>query len=242
MARIAVLQHFWCENAGVFEPALVRLGHQVEDVELFKGRAVPGKRDFDAWVVMGGPMNVEQTNRYPFLGPEKDLLAELIAEDWPMMGICLGAQLIASAAGARVYPQRPKEIGLFPITLCPAAREDPLFALFDDPQEVFQWHGDTFDLPAGAVHLARSDRFERQAFRLGRRVYALQFHLESTDRMIEDLAQACQQELSELPPSESFAAGRPRLREALAAQNRLAEAVIARWTGLFDGEQRNMLL
>jgi GMP synthase-like glutamine amidotransferase len=233
MARIAVLQHFWCENAGVFEPALVRLGHEVENVELFKGRAVPGKRDFDAWIVMGGPMNVDQSNRYPFLGPERELLADLIAEDRPMIGICLGAQLIARAAGARVYGKRPKEIGLFPVHLCPGAKEDLLFALFEDPQEVFQWHGDTFDLPAGAVHLARSERFENQAFRMGRRVYALQFHLESTERMVGELAKACKEELSELPPSEGLESARARLVQALVAQNRLAEAVIDRWASLF---------
>ncbi|HPD32506.1 MAG TPA: type 1 glutamine amidotransferase [Phycisphaerae bacterium] len=234
MARIAVLQHFWCENAGVFEPALQRLGHSVENVELFNGSAVPGKRDFDAWIVMGGPMNVDETDRYAFLGPERALLADLIAEDRPVLGICLGSQLIARAAGAKVYPKRPKEIGLFEISLLPAAATDPLLCLFDDPQEVFQWHGDTFDLPARAVHLARSSRFENQAFRLGRRVYAFQFHLESTGKMIDDLSRACARELMELPAGEGFEQYRPRFQQALAAQNRLADKVIESWAGLFD--------
>jgi hypothetical protein len=86
------------------------------------------------------------------------------------------------------------------------------------------------------VHLARSQRFEHQAFRLGRRVYALQFHLESTDRMVEDLARACKQELSELPRGQELESGRPRLKQALLAQNRLAAAVIERWAGLFDSQ------
>ncbi|NLE60863.1 MAG: type 1 glutamine amidotransferase [Planctomycetes bacterium] len=235
MARIAVLQHFFCENAGVFEPALQRLGHSIVNIELFNGIPVPGKRDFDAWIVMGGPMNVDETDRYAFLGPERALLADLIAEDRPVLGICLGSQLVARAAGAEVYPKRPKEIGLFAISLLPAAATDPLLCLFDDPQEVFQWHGDTFDLPAGAVHLARSPRFENQAFRLGRRVYALQFHLESTAKMIDELREACSKELVELPPGEGFEQHRPKLQKALAAQNRLATAVIERWARLFDG-------
>ena len=80
MARIAVLQHFWCENAGVLERALQRLGHTVENVELFSGQPVPAKQDFDAWIVMGGPMNVDETGRYQFLAPERRLLEEVIAE------------------------------------------------------------------------------------------------------------------------------------------------------------------
>lgn len=233
MARIAVLQHFFCENAGVFEPVLAGLGHTIENVELFSGRAVPDERDFDAWIVMGGPMNVDETERYVFLEPERELLGRLIARDCPVLGICLGAQLIARAAGARVYPKRPKEIGLFDVELTLAAAEDSLFRLFDNPQEVFQWHGDTFDLPEGAVHLAWSERFENQAFRLGRRVYALQFHLESTDKMIDELSEACSKELMELPPGDSFEQHRPRLQWALARQNRLATAFIKEWAGLF---------
>jgi GMP synthase-like glutamine amidotransferase len=234
MGRIAVLQHFWCENAGIFEPVLTRLGHEIENVKLYDGRPVPDPREFDAWIVMGGPMNVDETDRYSFLTPERNLLASLIREDRPVMGVCLGAQLIARAAGARVFPKRPKEIGLFEIQLTAAASRDPLFGLFADPQEVFQWHGDTFDLPAGAVHLAASQRFEHQAFRLGRRVYAMQFHIESTAKMIGELEEACAKELMELPPGEAFEQYRPRLQQALAVQNQLATRIAERWSGLLD--------
>jgi GMP synthase (glutamine-hydrolysing) len=234
MARIAVLQHFWCENAGVFADALTGAGHRVEPVRLCDGEPVPGPDEFDAWLVMGGPMNVDETDRFPFLRPERDLLTRLIAADRPVLGICLGCQHLARAAGAKVYPNRPKEIGLFPVELTPAAADDPLFSLLSDPQEVFQWHGDTFDLPPGAVQLARSERFEQQAFRLGRRVYGLQFHLECTHRIVADLRRACAAELAELPPGDAFGQFDSRLDAALADQNRLAREVIARWSGLFD--------
>ena len=108
--------------------------------------------------------------------------------DLPVLGICLGAQLLAKTLGARVYPNRVKEIGWYPIELTPAAADDPLFAQ-SGAQTVFQWHGDTFDLPAGAVHLARSPLCENQAFRYGHNAYGLQFHIEMTAAMIDDLAQ-----------------------------------------------------
>lgn len=234
MARIGILQHFWCENADALDTALTDLGHRTTLVKLWDGEPVPGAGDFDGWLVMGGPMNVDQVDQHPYLGPERELLTELIAQDRPVIGVCLGAQLLARAGGARVYPKRPREIGLFNIGLTPAAASDPLFSLLGNPQEVFQWHGDTFDLPPGAVHLARSQRFANQAFRLGRRVYALQFHLECTLPTVQNIVQACERELAELPPEDSFQQFVPRLAEALAAQQILARGMIERWVGVFD--------
>ena len=104
-----------------------------------------------------------------------------------------------------------------------------------NPQEVFQWHGDTFDLPPGAVHLARSRRFEHQAFRLGRRVYALQFHLECSIEALKDIEVACAPELAQLPPEDNFAQFKPRLPAALAAQQKLAYKLAERWTAMEGG-------
>lgn len=234
MARIGILQHFWCEHADVLDAALVELGHTTKLVRLWDGEAVPGPGDFDAWLVMGGPMNVDETDRQPYLAAERELLAQLIAKDRPVIGVCLGAQLLARAGGARVYPKRPKEIGLFEIELTPAAASDPLFSLLHNPQEVFQWHGDTFDLPPGAVHLARSQRYKHQAFRLGRRVYALQFHLECTLSTVNNIVQACEKELAELPPEDNFGQFRPRLATALEVQQQLARGMMQRWAAMFD--------
>jgi GMP synthase-like glutamine amidotransferase len=232
MAKVAVLEHFWCEHSGVFKPILERAGHQVADIHLFSGEPLPDQKDFDAWIVMGGPMNVDEIDSYPFLLPERRFLAELIAADRPLLGICLGAQLIARAAGSAVYAKRPKEIGLFNIEPTPAAVSDPLLGLFSNPQEVFQWHGDTFDLPSGAVHLARSERFEHQAFRLGRRVYALQFHLECSIEMAREWLWSWKDELALLPAEEHLDKCEGRWESALAVQNELAREVILHWIAL----------
>ena len=234
MAHVGVLQHFWCEDSGVLGPALEAAGHQVQTVLLFEDAPVPPSDAFDAWIIMGGPMNVEQMDDYAWLAPERRLIVELVADDRPIMGVCLGAQLIAAACGARVYAKRPKEIGLFDIELTPAASDDPLFRIFSNPQEVFQWHGDTFDLPPSAVQLARSERYEQQAFRIGRRVYGLQFHVDCTEKIFKNLCQEFSHELAALSAHETFEQFTGRLLPALQQQNRLGREMILHWANLFD--------
>lgn len=234
MATVGVLQHFWCEPAVVFEEALVDSGHHLTHVELFNGQALPSKDAFDAWLIMGGPMNVDETERHPYLSAERHLLAELIALDRPVMGICLGAQLIARALGACVYPKRPKEIGLYTVEITAQGRNDPLFQLMSNPQQVFQWHGDTFDLPPGAVQLARSRRFENQAFRLGRRVYAVQFHIEADFRIACQWRHQWADEIAVLPEEDQVRINNGDLESALSKQNQLARRFVAAWANLFD--------
>ncbi len=130
-------------------------------------------------------MNVDQTDRYPGLLAEIDWIREAVAADLPVLGICLGSQLLAAALGANVSAGEKKEIGWYTVQLTDAALSDPVFSLCRHEEIVFQWHGCTFDLPAGAVRLASSRLFPNQAFRYGRAVYGLQFHLETTDQMIE---------------------------------------------------------
>jgi GMP synthase (glutamine-hydrolysing) len=135
---------------------------------------------------MGGPMNVDETERYPALAHEVAWLQKAVEAEIPVLGVCLGSQLLAKALGARVYANRVKEIGWYDIELVSSAADDPLFAGSPQTINIFQWHGDTFDLPAGAVQLARSPQCENQAFRFGKSAYGLQFHLEVTAEIIDD--------------------------------------------------------
>ena len=189
MTPIPILRHVPHEPAGTLEDALAAAGLEFRYVDLFDATPTAAQLDLDrapGLVVMGGPMNVDQTERYPFLAAEVGFIRRALDLRLPMLGICLGAQLLAKSAGARVFPNRVKEIGWYSIDLAPAAAADPLFAGCGQSLGVFQWHGDTFDLPSGAVHLAASPLCPQQAFRAGPCAYGLQFHLEMTAAMIED--------------------------------------------------------
>jgi GMP synthase (glutamine-hydrolysing) len=188
--RAIVLQHTATEGPERVATALAARGVPLEVRPLFAGAPVPTDADSDELLVlMGGPMGVADAGdpRWPFLSQEIALLRQLVARDAPVLGICLGAQLLAAGAGARVYPNtRPgpdgqpvpaREVGWGPVDLLGAAAEPVLAGLPPAPL-VLHWHGDTFDLPPGAVHLASTPLCPHQAFRLGRRQFGFQFHCE----------------------------------------------------------------
>jgi GMP synthase (glutamine-hydrolysing) len=155
-------------------------------LDLF-GEAADGfdPRRWAGLIVMGGPMNVDETDKYPFLADEVDWIKKAVETRLPVLGICLGSQLLAKALESHVYPNPIKEIGWYEVEWLPATRDDPLFDGVSTPSTVFQWHGDTFDLPKGAARLARSTHCQNQAFRFGATAYGLQFHLEVTAEMID---------------------------------------------------------
>ncbi|MCJ8499192.1 type 1 glutamine amidotransferase [Desulfatitalea sp. M08but] len=154
---------------------------------------VPKAEEIDLLVIMGGPMSVNDEDQFPWLALEKHFVRAVIAAEKPVLGICLGAQVIANAMGAKVYPNREKEIGWFPVQgVHPTAGDR--FA-FPPSQTVFHWHGETFDLPPGAIRLATSQGCENQAFQLGKRVLGLQFHLETTPALVTELVAHCGDEL-----------------------------------------------
>ena len=186
MKPVVAFRNAEAESMGTIEDALRGAGLPYSYVDLYA--QLP--RSFDpgqlaALVVMGGPMNVDETERYPYLAAEVDYLRAALDAGLPILGVCLGSQLLAKALGARVYPLERKEIGWYSVETTEAARDDALFSHFGASKRVFQWHGDTFELPDGAVQMAASPLCAQQAFRHGESAYGLQFHMEMTSAMIE---------------------------------------------------------
>jgi GMP synthase-like glutamine amidotransferase len=186
--RTLVLQHIACEPPGVFEDVLRERGTELHRVELDEGEALPDWRDFDAIVAMGGPMSVNDDDSLPWLAAEKRAIGEAVRAGTPYWGVCLGVQLLAASLGARVYPGPEPEVGLLPVDVTDEGRTDPVFGPVDGGLVTLQWHGDTFDLPAGAIGLASSPAYANQAFRFGR-AYGVQFHLEVSAEMAREWAE-----------------------------------------------------
>src|SRR5881396_1810153 len=185
MPRLLVLQHIGCEPLGLIEPALKERGMEYRYVRPFASEPIP--KDLSGWnglIALGGPMSANDGERLGFIADELRLLTKMLEAGMPVLGICLGAQLIAKAAGAEVTAGEEKEIGWYPLTLTEEGKKDRLLTGLPDPFPVFHWHGETFAIPRGAVRLAGSERYSNQAFRLGEQVYGLQFHLETTAAMI----------------------------------------------------------
>jgi len=187
MKPVLALRHVRHEHLGTLEAIFRRHGLVFQYIDVL----VDAPRTFQpdqlsGLVVLGGPMNVDETDRYPILAAEVGWIRDAVNAGLPVLGICLGSQLLAKALGSPVYPNPIKEIGWYAIELTQDALTDRLFAGCSSRPTVFQWHGDTFDLPHGAVHLASSELCPHQAFRYGEQAYALQFHLEVTPELIDE--------------------------------------------------------
>lgn len=184
--RALILTHVPHEGPGTIGDFLREEGAAVETVPLHDGAPLPADpAAADLVVSMGGPMNVYEDWKFPFLADETAFLQRAIAADIPVIGICLGAQLIARAWGARVYRAPVEEIGWGTVRLTGEGREDPLFQGIPETMNVLQWHGDTFDVPDGGVLLAAGEDVPHQAFRVGR-AWGLQFHVEVDRPMLAD--------------------------------------------------------
>lgn len=186
MKPVLVLQHVPHETLGSLAEHMAAVGLESRYLRLYE--QVPASLPLETaagLVVLGGPMNVDEVQPYPFLASEIGWIQQALSLQLPLLGICLGSQLLAKALEAKVYPNGIKEIGWYPLELTPAASDDLLFAGCAPQQTVFQWHGDTFALPPGVVHLARSAQCQHQAFRVGSTAYGLQFHIEMTPDMLD---------------------------------------------------------
>lgn len=194
MPTALVVQHTDIEGPGLIAEALAAHGVGLRVVRPFAGEVVPAACNADALIVMGGPMGVYETDAHPYLRDEMRLIEAALRAGRPVLGTCLGSQLLAAVLGARVYPGPRKEIGWMPVELADAG--DPLFAGLPRRFTPLHWHGDIFDLPAGAVHLARSALTAHQAYRYGDRAWGLLFHLEATRAQVAAMVEEFADELA----------------------------------------------
>ncbi len=187
------LQHVFFEDLGSIETWLHETGYVVSSTRLYESESLPKIKDIDFLIVMGGPMSINDEQDHPWLVKEKKFIKDVIESGKPVLGICLGAQLIASSMGAKVFPNEVKEIGWFPIKAINEGN-DSLF-MFPEKIEVFHWHGETFSLPNSSVQIAASKGCKNQAFQIGKNVIGLQFHLETTPSSAQAIVENCNDEL-----------------------------------------------
>ena len=193
--RIHYLQHVPFEGLASIEQWLTTKDYILSATKFYNGDTLPSVEHLDWVIVMGGPMNIYENDKYPWLTWEKHFIEEAIKKNKIVIGICLGSQLLADVLGSKIYKGQEKEIGWYPIQVTTEAQKSPVFASFPASFSVFHWHGDTFDLPSGAVRLAYSEVCANQAFIYGDRVLGLQFHLESTKDSIRQIIENCASEL-----------------------------------------------
>ncbi len=183
------------EGLGSIEEWASLNGHSLTSTKFFMNGSLPDISDLDWLIIMGGPMNVNDEEQFPWLAGEKRFIRQAIDSGKYVLGICLGSQLVSSALGAKVYPNKEREIGWFDIEFSPSAQSDSLFSDNRSRIKVFHWHGDTFDLPEGAIHLAMSEGCRNQAYAYKKNVLALQFHLEPTLELLVGMIQRGKEEL-----------------------------------------------
>ena len=226
--KVHVLQHVPFEGIGSMASWLSAREAIVTYTSFYESPTLPDPKGLDLVIVMGGPMSVNDETELPWLKQEKEFVRQAIWHGLSVVGICLGAQLIAAALGARVYPNREKEIGWFEIESTPS--EDVVFR-FPRKATVFHWHGETFDLPADAVHLAKSAACANQAFQVGERVIGLQFHLETTPESLDSIISNCSHELVEAACVQNASAMRDVPDSVYTQINRLMDDVLSYVTG-----------
>lgn len=193
--RIHYLQHVHFEGPGSIKDWSARRNHILTGSKSYLNVDYPEVKEIDLLIILGGPMNIYDEKMYPWLATEKEFIAKAIKEGIPIVGICLGAQLLADQLGGQVFKNKQKEIGWMPIEMTIEAKHSELFSTFPENPTVFHWHGDTFTLPEGATRIAQSAGCLNQAFVYNERIVGLQFHLECTRESIEMLLEHCSSDI-----------------------------------------------
>jgi len=195
--KIHYLQHVPFEGLAYIETWLQTKNIIPSQTVLYQNQELPDQSDFDFLIIMGGPMGAHDENKFTWMKAEKIFIEQAIRNGKIVIGICLGAQLIADVLGAKVYKNPLKEIGWFPLKKSEESKGSIFDTLWPDEFYAFHWHGDTFNIPYGAIHLAHSKACRNQGFVYQQNVFALQFHIESTKKSIEELIFNCGHELKE---------------------------------------------
>lgn len=231
MPGVYVLQHTAAETLGTIQDALTDAGREARYVRPFLGDSVPAHLGgVEGLILMGGPMGVRDAETHPFLRQEMRLVEQALHDGKPVLGVCLGSQLLAAALGAPVRRAQRGEIGWYPVRWSEAARGDRLCGGLPDTFTAFHWHGDVFDLPDGAVSLASSDRTSHQAYRFGESAYGFLFHMEITEEMVREMIRNFSGQMrAEGLSGEDLYAGVASHLEPL---SRIAEVVFGRWAAL----------
>jgi GMP synthase (glutamine-hydrolysing) len=245
MARILVFQHVAAEPLGTLDPLIRSRGHRIRFVNFEREPdAQPSIDRYRGLIVLGGPMNVEDQHVRPHLRTELRVIETALQQGKPVLGICLGAQLLAHVLGAPVQRHRQPEIGWYRLHTTAAANEDAVMAPLAPQGPVFQWHSRSFALPHGAVHLAHTDTCEQQAFRFGDSAYGFQFHLEMDRPLIERWLgnPSYRQELASAGLAQDEAAIRAATIENIQAMQALADPVFNRFLDLIGRPARRIVL
>ena len=235
MKTLLVIQHVRHEGLGTFEAVFTKARMPLRQILASDGSASwPHAEELVGIVSMGGPQSVYEQARYPYLTREIELFRDAAKHHLPMLGVCLGAQLLAAALGAKVTKNPRKEIGWYPLMRETGAEHDPLWEIFGQTETVFQWHGDTFTLPKGAVQLASSPLCDQQAFRYGDYAYGIQGHLEMTEAMIRSWCTVNKDELATLRGVIDASMIQRQTPQHLPRVTELAQAVASRFVTLME--------
>ena len=241
--KILVFQHVPYEPLGTLDPLLKQAGFRLRYVNFGRDHAKkPSLDGYAALIILGGPMNADDTSGYPHLATELELIKEAIERDISILGICLGAQLLAKALGGRILAGAGREIGWHEVEVTEHGQRDPVLSTFGTRREVFQWHDDVMELPADCVHLASSELCPTQAFRYGEHAYGLQFHLEADGALIERWLDVPQHQSvfadGALDPAEI----RDKIDASIEPLMSLSNSTFGRWVERFETPARKLHL
>jgi len=226
--RLHIFQHVSFEGMGSIQSWADRAELTTHVTRFYQNDPLPPLKEVTHLIIMGGPMGVYDHQRFPWLVKEKRFIRDVMDAGRSLLGICLGAQLMADALGARVYKNPAPEIGWFPIHKSRAAQSDPTASFLPQSLEVFHWHGDTFDMPRGARCLAYSEACRHQGFCLNRRIVGLQFHLETTPESLHALIENCSDEIVDGPFIQSATTMRT-VTDRFAPNQKVMETLLGQW-------------